>query len=225
MEMQRDQEADMEFSVDRVTDIQVFPYFGSVSLEVSPCLSATDGSYARGGVEVMAYEALNVEGTFVDVGLQAGATYVAACKNDAGVPIQTHWMYCTQVAPDPAFGISRNHRVPGIYAPAPFLDTSLFVSLEPLRDIVGVDAQRPTDLGVSEFKLSNTGDLIATAFGAPHALGIRIEDPFLPPHFLTGARNLSILAKSGRTGQSFGLTGLKCVSASSPAIFIQEDGQ
>ncbi|SMC83181.1 hypothetical protein [Primorskyibacter flagellatus] len=215
----------MEFAVERLTEIAVYPCFGSVSLEVSPCLAAVEGRYARGNVEHMAYEGLDLELASASSALTIGATYVAVGLGANGAQVQTHWMYCTQIAPHPTFGISRNQRIPGVFGAAPFVASSCFVVLEPLRHVVGLTSLTPTDLGISEYKLSGTGDLIATAFGVPHAMGIRVEDPFMPPHFLTGARNLTLLAKSARTGQTIGLSGLKCIRAISPAIFIQEDWQ
>ncbi|GAA6181095.1 hypothetical protein NBRC116594_25330 [Shimia sp. NS0008-38b] len=213
----------MELRVARMTGIQVFPYFGSLSLEVFPCVEASEGQHASGGLQGMAYEALELRNARLMGELNIGATYIGIGKNEAGEHIQTHWMYCTQVTPHPTFGISRNHRIPGVYGPAPFLGTSLFVTQEPLRNIVGLNGATPTNLGVAEFRLGDSGDLVATAFGVPHTVGIRIDRPFLPPHFLTGANNLVITGESVRTGQTVVLQRLTCLRASAPALFVQED--
>lgn len=206
-----------------MTDIQVFPFFSTVSLEVFPCVTAMAALYTSGNVQGMAYEALEIEDARLTSELRIGATYIAVGQDEDGKQVQTHWMYCTQVAPHPTFGISRNHRIPGVYGPAPFLCSSLFVELEHLTNIVGRAAEPAANIDVAEFRLGEEGMLIATAFGTPHVMGIQVQLPFLPPHFLTGARNLVITAQSVRTGQTVVLPKLTCLRASSPAVFLQED--
>jgi len=213
----------MELSVQSLTDVKLFPYYADVPLEVPPYLTCGKADYARGTVNGLAYEGLKISPDMsAHAALQTGAAYVAFGQDPDGAHIQTHWMYCTQTGPNLTLGISLNHQSPGVCAPAPYLDRSLFLSLEPLEHIFGVSSYMPSNLDVYEFKLGVSGDLIATAFGAPHAMGIRVHDPFLPPHFLTGARKLTITARSTRTGQSIGLKKLVCVQAGNPAVFLQE---
>lgn len=212
-------------SVQSLTDVELFPYYADIPLEVPPYLSAGEAEYVRGTVNGLVYEGLKVSKSTAHEELQTGATYVALGRDGQGTQVQTHWMYCTQTAPIPTLAISQNHGTPGVFGPAPHLDRSLFVTLEPLGDIMGVSSYLPSHLDVFEFKLGASGDLISTAFGAPHVMGIRINDPFLPPHFLTGARRLTITARSRRTRQSIGLTDLICVQSSDPAVFLQEGGK
>ncbi|SLN19257.1 hypothetical protein TRL7639_00422 [Falsiruegeria litorea R37] len=206
-----------------MTDIQIFPYFNSVSLEVFPCLEASEGRHAFGGFQGMAYEALEVHDFRVTGELSVGATYIGVGRNEASEQRQTHWMYCTQVSPHPVFGISKNHRIPNVSGPAPFLETSLFVHLEPLRNIVGLNVTPVTHHSISEFRLGEEGELISSAFGTPNIMGVQVHSPFLPPHFLTGARDLVIAAESERTGQVMVMQHLTCLRASAPAIFVQEE--
>ncbi|MBO9449840.1 hypothetical protein J7426_06205 [Tropicibacter sp. R16_0] len=205
-----------------MTDIQIFPYFNSVSLEVFPCLEASEGRHAFGGFQAMAYEALEVHDARMTGELSVGATYIGVGRNQANEQTQTHWMYCTQVAPYPTFGIARNHRIPGVTGPAPFLESSLFAHLEPLRNIVGLNVTPVTNHSISEFRLGDEGELISSAFGAPNVMGVQVHAPFLPPHFLIGARDLVITAESERTGQVMAMQHLTCLRASAPAIFVQE---
>lgn len=171
----------------------------------------------------MLYEALEIGSVPMVSELKVGATYIGRGKTVDGEQTQTHWMYCTQVSPHPAFGVSRNYRIPGVFGPAPFLSSSLVVTLEPLRNIVGLNVTPISNLSVSEFRLGDEGELISTAFGIPHTMGIQVQKPFLPPHFLTGAHDLVITAESERTGQVIVLQKLTCLRADAPAVFIQED--
>ncbi len=212
-------------SVQSLTDVELFPYYADIPLEVPHCLTGGEAEYVRGTVNGLVYEGLKVSTSISCGELQTGATYVALGRDARGMQVQTHWMYCTQTAPIPTLAISHNHGTPGVFAPAPHLDRSMFVTLEPLAEIIGVSSYLPSHLDVFEFKLGTSGDLISTAFGAPHIMGIRIKDPFLPPHFLTGARRLTITARSTRTGQSIGLQDLICVQSSDPAVFLQEGGK
>ncbi|MEJ6395549.1 hypothetical protein V8J82_19980 [Gymnodinialimonas sp. 2305UL16-5] len=212
----------MKLSVQSLTQVEVFPYYADVPLEVAPCLTSGEAEYIRGTLNDMAYEGLKILSSAPQAHFLTGATYVALGRDERGAQIQTHWMYCTQTTPVPTLAVARNHSTPGVFAPAPHIDQSLLLSLEPLEEIIGVSSYLPSNLDAVEFRLGLSGDLISTAFGAPHAMGIRVNDPFLPPHFLTGARHLTITARSSRTKQSIGLHQLVCVQASDPAVFLSE---
>ncbi|MEL6959283.1 MAG: hypothetical protein AAGL89_10070 [Pseudomonadota bacterium] len=213
----------LTFRVDAVRDVSIYPHLGPVSLEVAPCLKAGFGTYAHGAVEHLAYEAVDLEGGTASAALQVGGTYVVAARDDEGALVRTHWMYCTQTDPHPRFGMCRNHRKPDICVPAPFVGADPFVLHEGLVNLIGFTSLTVAEHGMSEFKLGDTGALIATAFGAPRAMGLRIDTPFLPPHFQTGARDLTIFGTAPRTGQTVQLDHLTCIRSQHPAIFLQDN--
>lgn len=203
-------------------DIKIHSFYNNISLEILPCYKADWAIHRCGSVRELSYESLSFSPQNGTEQFQLGATYFCTGIDEQDEFVETHWMYCTQVLPQVTLGIAHNYRKPGMTAPAPILD-KLFPSLEPLENFIGISSDPNISLGVSEYRLGGSGNLISTGFGVPHAMGIQIEEPSLPAHYATGARNLMISATSQKTKQTIALSNLVCIQTNSLAIFLQED--
>lgn len=206
-----------------LSDVTLRPYLRDVALEVLPCLRGGHARHVSGALLGQLYETLAFEAAGSAPALEVGASYVATGWDQAGAPVATHWMYCTAVVPAPCLGIVRNLAYPNMTAPAPYVADSPFVMLEPLQDLRALLQVPSPANGLAEVTLGPEGWLIAARVGAPHVMGFLIPDAALPPQFAQGASGITIAARSTRTCQTIGLSGLVCASAGDPAIFLQED--
>lgn len=204
-----------------VTDVEIFPYYPGVSLEVTPVISKGTGSYCSGQFMQNAFHQLTLENADIVGDLHIGATYSWSGRDADGNAVNSHWLICTENCDNPTFGVIRGGSQTAMIAPLlTDLDSSL-IQLEELMDIVAVLRQPHNNHAQSQLQLGKSGWLVQTTVTAPSQIGILIAEPNLPPSFPEGAANISISAKSTRTLQTIGLDNLTCAKAGDTALFLR----
>lgn len=155
-------------------------------------------------------------------GIEIGVPYSCIGKDESGTVVQTHWMFCTSRAPRGVFGITRDWRRAGGYAPLLAATEKPILKLEPVSDLTAVYAPLSPGNGIAQAQLGHRGWLVMTCLTMPHLMGFLIEDPLLPPIICEGTEDLTIAGSFERTMQSVGLSALTCVQTHGGALFLKE---
>ncbi|MGC1497214.1 MAG: hypothetical protein WA790_15495 [Sulfitobacter sp.] len=213
----------MQAQETKLCDVRIFPYYRGIPLEVEPVIKGGDGRYVVGQLLSQTYHALSLDHAEMVEDVHVGATYSCSAVTEDGSPLKTHWLYCTSVEPVLTFGITQNLSQINSFAPMmPNVETPL-VQVEELTDLVATFPSPLHAVGLAQAQIGHRGWLVMTRVNAPDAMGLSIESPSLPPAFCEGTSNIMISAKSVRTLQTISFGSLTCVSATDPALFLQQE--
>ena len=211
----------MSVQVADLSEINIFPYYRGVALEVDPVARKGVGRYETGHFAGQAYYTLTVDQAEATEDLHVGATYSCTALRDGEQRMTTHWLFCTSVGARLTFGVSRHWADPRCFSPVlPQID-SILVQVEELSDIVAIFPAPAPEGSVAQARIGQSGWLVMTRLGCPSMMGILVDDAILPMTLCEGSEGIKIGARSVRTLQSVTLENLSCVSAKDTALFLQ----
>lgn len=203
-------------------DVSILPYYCGIPIEVDPVIRGGVGRYVVGHLLSQTYHSLTLDRADIVDDIHVGATYSCSAVTDDGIAMKTHWLYCTSITPTVTFGITRNLCQANSFAPLmPHIDTPM-IQLEELTDLVATFPSPVPSVGLAQAQIGRRGWLVMTRVNSPYAMGLSIESSTLPPVFCEGSENIMISAKSVRTLQTISFGALTCVSATDPALFLQQ---
>ena len=211
----------MSVQFEDLSEINIFPYYRGIPLEVDPVARKGVGRYETGHFAGQAYHTLTVDNADVTGEVHVGATYSCTALREGKGRMTTHWLFCTAVGKRLMFGVSRHWADPTCYSPMlPQVD-SVLVQLEELTDIVAIFPASAPEGSVAQARIGQSGWLVMTRLGCPTMMGILVDDAILPMTFCEGAEGITLGARSARTMQSITLDRLSCVSTRDTALFLQ----
>lgn len=213
----------MHPQVTKLYDLNIYPYYRSVPVELAPLATGGEGIYVEGCMLGHQYYELEIASEVPSSPFVVGGTYYMTGYNELGGTMQTHWLYCTSVAPKLVFGLTCNWSKSGSESPLLARALDPYIRLEKVTDIVSVVASPPPAIGLVTAQMGGEGWIVMTSLTTPFKLGVLIEDPIVSPGMSEGTGNISISATSVRTLQTIGLERLICQTSSAPAVFLQGD--
>lgn len=205
-----------------ITDVTVYPYI-TAPIELEPVIKKASGTYSIGTLTTHVFYNMDLHGGDHVGKLENGGAYFAEATDAEGNRFRTHWMHCTGGGDQPTFGLTQNLSHPDLSTAALPASEGRYIPLEKLVDFETSISFKPPAIGTMEVDLGKSGMLIATRTGTPHVNGFIIENPTLPHFWTVGSRNISIGAKSAKTGKPIGYDNLTLVSATDKeCVFLQQ---
>lgn len=205
-----------------VKDVSVFPYVQNAPIEVPPVIVNSEGTYSVGTLMTHIFYNLDLSGGERKGTLQVGASYFAQASTEDGKAFETHWLYCTSNGEKPTFGLTQNLLSIRETAPSAAGSEGPYVILAQLQNVnVGQDF-RPPAIGTVELIGNARGQLIATRFGTPHLMGMRVEGGQRSSLLHVGMHRIVASGQRVDNDETIGYQGLVCVDADDPAVFLQD---
>ncbi len=205
-----------------ITNVSVYPYT-TAPIELMPVIENASGTYSVGTLTTHVYYNMDLHGGERHGKLEKGGAYFAVATDKSGKSFRTHWMHCTDDGETPSFALTNNMAMQNATAPALPLTEGNYIHIEELCDFTTIINFTPPAIGSAEVTLGDNGWLIGTRTGTPHVNGFLIKNPELPKFFAVGSKNISISAKSVKTGQIVTYSNLTLVSADADeCVFLQQ---
>ena len=203
-----------------VHNVTIYPYIPSApTIVVQPVGENGVGTYSVGTLITQVFYNLDLN-KLDNPELKKGAMYYAICTSQDGTQFQTPGMYCLEVGTTAKFGLTKNFLKPHTEEAYIKQDDGPYIVIADLEDINVVLPFQPPAIGQAQLIKGVKGQLIATKFGTPHLMGIRVDAT--SPLIHTGEEGFQISGKQSDNGKDIIFSNMKCVSSENPSIFLQD---
>lgn len=203
----------------KVHNVSVYPYIPNAPIEVKPVGVEGKGTYTVSTLTTQIFYNLDLD-VLHEERLTVGGMYYALCTTEDGKTFQTPGMYCTDAGSSPKFGLTKNVLQPHVTQAYTVDSEGPYIVISDLENVSVVENFKPPAIGSIEIISGAKGQLIATRFGTPHLMGIRVDGTSSLLH--EGMSGLSVGGKESGTGKTVGYNNLKCVDAGNPSVFLQD---
>ncbi|WP_046755299.1 hypothetical protein [Kordia jejudonensis] len=210
----------------KVKNVNVYAYFNPIEPLQEQVIEGATGTYTVGTLTTNIFYNLdlNDDGKRVNP-LNVHGRYYATFETEDGTKISTVWMFCLDNSDTPKFGrtvnmLHSNDADADIAATPAIIDPSQYIVLTPLHDITVTQLFPPPAIGERILIENGTGNIIGTRIGAPHLMGVAVNDGKQVGKFSPGMKRIVISGKTDK-GELISRTNLTVISNDKPAIFLR----
>lgn len=215
----------------KVKNVNIYPYInfnsGGPGPVIPPVITNAQGTYAVGTLGLSVFYNLNISDG-VSVGkLSVHNSYIAEGEYENGSPFTSHWMYCLDnTGPSFEFGLTTTLlSTTGTAAAANVsLNVPPYIVLAPLTNINVSQLFPPPAIGQLSLITNGTGNIIATKFGTPHEMGVEVQGGIRSGSLHNGMTRIVVSGKT-KEGHTVAFSGLTCLDARDPSIFLRVFGE
>lgn len=214
----------------KVKNVNIYPYInfngGGPGPVILPVITGAAGTYAVGTLGLSVFYNLNITGGKQIEKLLVHNSYIAEGEYENGSPFTSHWMYCLDAGTSPEFGLTTTilSTIGTSAAANVSLNVPPYIVLAPLTNINVSQLFPPPAIGQLSLITNGTGNIIATKFGTPHEMGVEVKGGTRSGSLHNGMTRIIVSGKT-KDGHTVAFSGLTCLDARDPSIFLRVFGE